>query len=144
MKKGMTKEDIEKALKSLDDPYFLIKYPIYNMSRKDLEELGFKNREFGGYGDDTATFPIAINSTGHRMLETEPVFGILKESHMGGNYGRADEYLLFKEFKWGCVIINMQYYGDSSFKMEQVFKGQIKNKSELKKLLKQLGIKDEA
>ena len=113
---------------------------VKHLDKEDIESLGFETMCFGGYSDDIPIFPISFNRTVNRQVKSEEVLAKRVAEYMRGERGIAEEYYVITRFKWGTIIVKLTYFGDRSFNLENVFKGTIKNKSELKRILKQLSV----
>ena len=107
----------------------------------DVKSLGFELRDFKYYKSEYC--PDGVKFIRRNIIhEVKDVYGKLLETHMGGNYGVGDEYVYIKHTPWNdnlnrFEIHNLLYYGDGSAWDQKVFKGTIKNISELSKLLSQ-------
>lgn len=122
-------------------------YRIKHLDKSDILSLGFKIKDFKYY--DTRYihngYNIGFKRENFLNENIKGVYAKFIKSHMGGNYGLADEYIYIKHLPWNenqnrYGIYKLLYYGDSSAGNTQLFYGTIKNKSELKKLLTQIGV----
>lgn len=118
------------------------RFRVKHLDTQDVLELGFTENVFKGYSDELFGFPIEFSRWKDvpRGVVSEPVLSLQYGSHMNGDRGVSEEHLIFRQFKFGEMLIAFKYYGDRSFNFGTVFKGKIKNKSELKRLLKQLEV----
>ena len=108
------------------------------LDQEDIESLGFEAKDRNGYGSAEDHFLLEEKEYGVGIKKG--ILSIHLKDHMGGNYGKGSEYILINPIpESNYQLYSMQYFGDSSFKISTLFKGTIKNKSELKRVLKTIG-----
>ena len=108
------------------------------LDKEDIESLGFEAKDRNGYGSAEDHFLLEEKEYGVGIKKG--ILSIHLKDHMGGNYGKGSEYILINPIpESNYQLYSMQYFGDSSFKISTLFKGTIKNKSELKRVLKTIG-----
>jgi hypothetical protein len=116
---------------------------VKHLDREDIESCGFEDRDMFYY-DSKISYKNGVPFVENYMNKSKSkVLSKFIKSHMGGNYGLGSEYIFIekvKSYENATHISRIIYNGDGSAMVTSAFRGTIKNKSELKRILKQIGI----
>jgi hypothetical protein len=120
-----------------------IEVRVKALDREDIESLGFEDRDMFYY-DSKISYKNGVPFVENYMNKSKSkVLSKFIKSHMGGNYGLGSEYIFIekvKSYENATHISRIIYNGDGSAMVTSAFRGTIKNKSELKRILKQIGV----